>query len=402
MFAIQYLEPSSDTIVLISADVRARLRAAFERLPIDIVIVGWDLPQALVKTCAQETARRNVQLYLWHPLLTGSSTFEPRVEQQAIGLAGGPVPCHHDLPEFTFLCPNRPSVTNAVLEHLRQAIRRGSYQGVFLDRIRYPSPARRLERHLACFCVDCQRAADFDLVEAQRNIQTLLSTPDRLCTVFRLLFDQTLDPPEDLMALRQFLDFRTQSITRIVQAATQVIRDEGLAVGLDCFSPALTYLVGQDLAALNTHSDWIKIMTYGHALGPAGLPYELSRCAEWLIDRSHGSETETLACLADAAHLPLPPSLAALQERGLPSEALGQEVRRGRAADVKTLLAGIELVDLEGVTHLTGAQISADLHAFHAARPSGLALSWDLWRIPLERLDTVRAIWNATSVLQSP
>ncbi len=54
-------------------------------------------------------------------------------------------------------------------------------------------------------------------------------------------------------------------------------------------------------------------------------------------------------------------------------------------------MAGIELVDVEGVTRLDPAQIAADLRAFQEAQPDGLVLCWDLWRIPSERLELVQA-----------
>ena len=35
----------------------------------------------------------------------------------------------------------------------------------------------------------------------------------------------------------------------------------------------------------------------------------------------------------------------------------------------------------------------ADLDAFRAAGADGLALSWDLWHIPIERLELVRTVY---------
>ena len=397
MLAVQYLEPGPDVATRTGVDVRTRLHAAFERLPIAWVILGWDLPQELIEACAQETIRANAQLYLWHPLLTGHGTFEPRSEWQTVGLSSEPVPGYNGLREFTFICPNRSAAAEAILEHVRRVARHSPYQGVFLDRIRYPSPAENPHRLLACFCPACQRAAaaqGFDLAAAQHKIQSILSSPDRLRSFIELLFDPSSEAAseDDLALLRKFLDFRVNSITRLVQAAADVVHREGLTVGLDCFSPALTGLVGQDLAALNPHCDWIKIMTYGHTLGPAGLPHEFRALAKWLINRGTVTEAEALRWLSHAAHLPLPSSLDALAERGLSSEALRAETQRARA-EVGTLLAGIELVDLAGVTRLDPRQIIADLRAFREARPDGLLLSWDLWRIPPDRLETVRTIW---------
>jgi hypothetical protein len=88
--------------------------------------------------------------------------------------------------------------------------------------------------------------------------------------------------------------------------------------------------------------------------------------------------------------LPLPLSRGALEQDGLSPSALESEVRRGVEACTVPVLAGLELVDVQGVTHLTPHQIEADLAGVKRAGVAGLAISWDLWHIPLDRLDLVR------------
>lgn len=391
MLAVQYLEPGPHIAAIAPAEARARLRAALECLRIDIVILGWDLPAALVDGCAEETRRAGARLYLWHPLLTGSAARPPRPEWQTIGLDGAPVPGFRGLSEFTFVCPNRPAAAEAAYAQLERALRRGPYDGVFLDRIRFPSPAEDLGR-LACFCPGCARAAaaeGFDLAAAQAGLRALLATPAALHGCVRALLAPAAGG-EPL--LRAFLAFRTRSITRCVQTAAGVARAAGLAVGLDCFAPSLAPMVGQDLAALGATCDWIKVMTYGHALGPAGMPYELLALWGWLVGRGV-PESDVRDTLAHATGLEMPASCAFLRERGLAPAVLAAEIRRARAAGVRTVLAGIELVDVPGVTALEPAQITADLRAFRTAQPDGLALSWDLWLIAPERLEIVRAEW---------
>ena len=395
--AVQYLEDGPHVAAIGVDEARARLRAAFERLPISYVLLGWNVPRALLGACRKEAIRAGARLFRWHPLLTGDGTFVPRPEWQAVGLDGKPVPGFRGLPEFTFVCPNRPAVREAVLGHLADVLRSGDYDGVFLDRIRYPSPAADPARLLACFCDDCRQSAaaeGLDLEDARRHIQELLAQPEQASVFVRALLDPlatgSLDP--NLVALRAFLDFRVRSVTRFVQAAADLVHAQGLGVGLDCFAPSLAHMVGQNLGALNAHCDWIKIMVYGHTFGPAGLPFELLELADWLVGERAASEVEALERLSQAVHLPLPPTRTALREQGLVPEALAAEVRRARAAGVSQLLAGIELVELEGVTRLDPQQIAADLRAFRQAGADGLVLSWDLWHIPLERLDLVRTV----------
>jgi len=401
--AVQYLEDSPELASIAPLEAQARLRAAFRVLPISCVLIGWNLPDAILDACAEETARAGAKLYRWHPLLTGDGTFSPRPEWQTVGLDGNPVPGFQDKREFTFVCPNHPQAQEAILDHVHDRLGEQRYSGFFLDRIRYPSPALDPGRYLACFCPNCQRAArehGIDLEDLQHHIQSLLSGPRGAYA----LVDQLLGDPSgergdaDVQALRRFLRFRADTVTRFVGTTSRAIRANGREVGLDCFSPALTWMVGQDLAALDAQSEWIKIMSYGHTMGPAGLPFELLGLANWLVDQYEIEEEEALSWLSRGSGLALPSTRKTLCQEGLTPQAMAAETRRARSARVSILLAGIELVDLEGITRLNEAQITQDLRAFQSAGAHGLVLSWDLLHIPLERLEHVRRTWNLDAI----
>lgn len=397
-FAVQFLEGGPEIAGITAREAQARLRDAFARLPISLVMVGWALPDALLDACAEECGRAGAQLYRWHPLLTGDGVFVPKPAWQTIGLGGQRIPGFRGMPEFTFVCPSRPDAREAVLGRLRDALQDVRYQGVFLDRIRLPSPAEDPEGALGCFCGDCRRAAEaqgLDLAAAREGSARLIGTAEGAGQVVRALLDagDAAEDDEELSLLRAFLDFRVQSVTRFVQEAAGTAAGMGKAVGLDCFSPSLTRMVGQDLGALDACCDWIKIMSYGHVLGPAGMPFELLGLADWLVER-HGVDEETAMAALGSAGLPLPPTRAGLRANELPPDALRLEAARGRAMGVRTLLAGIELVEMPGVVALSDNQIRADLTAFREAGADGLVLSWDLWRIPPERLDLVQEVWH--------
>ena len=397
--AVQFLENTPDVATITPGEARSKLVAAFARLPISSVIVGWNLPEPLVQACREATTRAGAQFFYWHPLLTGDGVFIPQPEWQTIGLQGEPVPGFRGLPEFTFICPNRPAVREATLDHLQQLIQHGDYEGIFLDRMRYPSPVADPARWLACFCDDCQRAAaeeGFDLMLVRRHLKQLLATPQRMSAFVHTLFGAS--PVEaydsDLVILSAFLDFRARRVTKFIQAAAELIQAAGLTVALDCFSPSLTRMVGQDLGTLDVCGEWTKVMTYGHTFGPAGLPFELLELANWLVEKWQVSEAQALAWLAEATGLTLPASRAALRTHGLPPSALQTEMEQARAAGVTQLFAGVELVEIEGVAHHEPAQIEADLRALQQTDVDGLVLSWDLWHIPLERLELISTIWR--------
>ncbi len=394
MLAVQYLENNPDLPPLNPEQAANCLVAAMDRLPMDYLLLGWNVSDPVYEKLGQIAGRTKTQLYHWQPLLCGSPGMDPLPVWRTMNLAGKPIPAIGSQPEFTFLCPNRPPVFEAVLEHLQNAIRHRSYQGVFLDRIRYPSPSTDPAQSLGCFCPDCERAAardGIDLQSVKSEMENLLKTAEGTRTFIRLCLapagGQSDESPRSL--LRDFFDFRIRSITRIVRAATDMIHSLGLAVGLDCFSPSLAAMVGQGLSELDTCCDWIKIMTYGHTLAPAGLPFELGQLVGYLMEHGKFREREAMELCSRSAHLPLPQSIKDLEQSGISSEALGNEVRKARASGVRSILAGIELVEAAGVTRLNETQIKADLGAFQTAGCNGLVLSWDLRNIPPRWLDLV-------------
>jgi hypothetical protein len=390
--AAQYLEDAPQLSKITPAAVRDRLRESFKRLPVSMLLLGWNLPQPLFAAVAEEATRLGIRLYRWQPLLTGDGVFMSRPEWQVIGLDGNPVEGFRGMPEFTFVCPNKPAVQQAVSAHLEEILL-PPYQGIFLDRIRFPSPAEEPLSHLACFCKDCCRAAQeslgFDLAAFQRFLCSNLSKAEACRMLAGSLFGDTPPemPDEVAQGLRLFYRFRCESISRFTRQAAELAHSRGLQVGLDCFASALTHMVGQDLQELARWSDWIKVMTYAHVLGPAGLPYELLGLATFLKEYAGLSEQDGLAFLEQQVGFELPASFHELRQRGLSSAALVAEIKRARQRGVQQLLAGLELVEIPGVCELNADQIKQDWRAVMGAGSQGIVLSWDLWHIPLERLD---------------
>jgi hypothetical protein len=234
----------------------------------------------------------------------------------------------------------------------------------------------------------------FDLSSARKAIRRMVTTTDQVETFVKLLLDNRLpvSGKSDLIVLDTFMDFRMLSITRIVQAATEIIRDAGLDVGIGCFSPSLSRMVGQDYQALDVNTNWITAMLYSHTLRPGGIPFELLALAGWLAEQHQINEWNAMMSLADATRLPFPPTRNALREQGLTTEALGAEVWRARASSTRALLAGIDLVQIPGVAEMTEELLTDYLTTIKTTSPQGLVLSWDLLHVPAERLGLVRRI----------
>ncbi len=399
MLTLQYLEYSPQLAQLDENIVVDRIRLAYERLPFSHLLIGWCLPPGLLERCRVEADRLGVRFLRWHPLLTGDGVFQPRLDWQVSGATGQVVNGFEGRPEFTFVCPNHPAVQQALSLRLEGLIRQGLYSGYFLDRVRFPSPTDDPIGDLGCFCEHCQRkAAGFGIDLG--HVQTLISERTRQengrITIVQVLLGANDGFADEVLniALQPFLEFRRRSVSDFVASLAGMLKTAQMEIGLDCFSPSLTIMVGQSLESLSEHVDWIKLMTYAHTFAPAGLPFELLRLLDYLVTTSRLTSAEALKLMSTSLDLPLPSTRESLVKDGLSPDALVSEVRRGVEACKLPVLAGVELVDLDGDSQSRQPQIKADLEALRGAGTAGLALSWDLLHIPLDWLSLVKLVYG--------
>jgi hypothetical protein len=398
LITIQYLENSPEISQLDLTLVVNKLHAAAKRLPITHLLIGWNVPISLLEACRKEAERLGIRFLRWQPLLTGDGALQPHTDWQTQGLTGNKVAGYRGLPEFTFVCPNHPDVQEAVSTHLDHLGHQGLYQGFFLDRVRFPSPSSDPINDLGCFCQYCQRKAalvGLDLSHIRVDILAQTKEQKGRLSLIETLLSGMANPANssEWQAVSQWLAFRERSVCDFLACISQPLKEAGLEIGLDCFSSSLTHMVGQDLHGMSGIVDWIKLMTYAHTLGPAGIPYELSGLFHYLTSTTDLTEGEALDLIGHTMEVSLPSSLRALEKDGLSSLALEKEIRVGVEACSVPTLAGIELVELEGVTNLKPDQIRSDLIAVMKSGAAGLALSWDVLHISLERLDLVRQIY---------
>ncbi len=392
--SLQYLEGGQPFDQISPSEASELLREALKRLPVTRLLLGWGVPERLVAACSAVCRQAGVELYLWQPLLTGDGQLLIEPSWRATGLSGKPVGGFLGKNEFTFACPNHPAAAQAVLEHLMEAARSGPYQGIFLDRIRFPSPTASLEDDLACFCPFCKQAAaasGIDLESIRLQLLDMIKTPQGSLALASWLISPPGMIKEMPRELKILFTFRAHSLTRFVRKATQLLHLNGLHIGLDCFSPTLALTVGQDLPALSASADWLKVMAYTHAYGPASLPFELYSLANWLVSQGI-SEHEALDSLAQTTGWKIPPSLPELRKSGLHAEVLPSEIEHIRSLSARDLLVGLDMVEVPGVCELQLEQVRADVQAVISGRSEGLALSWDLRHIPLERLELIREV----------
>jgi hypothetical protein len=386
---VQLLEGGAASGAISPDAAVARLREAGLRLPISDICLGWGLPLATVEAVAGEARRQAAALWLWHPFLAGDGRYLPGPDR-ALGPAGTAVPAPGGLGEFTFDCPLRPTALAAALARLEEALGRHAWDGVLLDKIRWPSPSADPANDLACFCDACRAAASaegVDLTVVAQRLARASGTPAGRLDLVRALLHGADD--EHLSA---FLTWRCRRITDAVQAASRLIAgrqgpDGGpLRLALDVFAPALSRAVGQDIGALAPLAELTKGMLYLGTHGPAGLSYELCRLARWLAAGGVPSPTRRLAELTGVAL----PGLERLCTGSLDGAVFESELAALRRLAGRGAAAGIDAVAIAELAVLGDAVLE---EAVEAAVGAGvpIVLSWDLMAIPDERLARVAA-----------
>src|ERR1700752_2675674 len=77
---------------------------------------------------------------------------------------------------FRFVCPNNPVARDKTINRLVELLGRYAFDGVFLDKFRFPSPANGLDEVLSCFCTHCRSSAakiGLDLEATARHLRRL-------------------------------------------------------------------------------------------------------------------------------------------------------------------------------------------------------------------------------------
>ena len=370
-----------------------RVKSALE---IDILVAGTrESPEIFHALCAP--SRPVDQVFLWYNVL---SDIEDMVDSDLVvnwrgerssGWGGWADKKSEVAETFRFVCPNNPTSRAKTLKRLHQLLNSYPFAGVFLDKIRFPSPANGFEEVVSCFCDHCHmsaRAVGLDLVEVARLFENRAIPFESTGAHGGMDWLTSLADRNSLLS--EFLQFRIDSVTGLAAEAHAIASGLGRKVSFDLFSPGLASLVGQDYRALSHFSEWVKPMTYRVAEGPAGLRLEIPALAEG-VSRMFGLDEGTISRWA-ACHVPGfgTDTLQATRDEAVPLSVISAEIDAAvRLSAPVPVYFGLELVRHPGVVDITPQLVRDMVRAGRAANPAGAFISWDLMHAPM---DSIRAL----------
>jgi hypothetical protein len=367
------------------------VRRVMEVIDLDLLIIGFrEAPGIFRRFCGPE--RPVEETYLWFSALSdieGMTESDLVVDwrgERSRGWGGWAEKGGEVEETFRFVCPNNPTAREKTKGRLRELLARYAFKGVFLDKIRFPSPANGIDELLSCFCDHCRGAAKAEGLALDAVIKIF---EDRAFAVEApVIRDSRRDWLEALSSgnplLSHFVRFRAASIANLVAELADEARRMGRKVSLDLFSPCLAPAVGQDYGRLKPCCDWVKPMTYRLAEGPAGLRLELPALIEGAARRFALDEASILEWSALHAGFD-ENTLRQTREKAIPLPFIKAEIEAAvRAMAPVPIYFGLELVRQPGVIDVTPADVVAMVEAGRAANAAGLVISWDLMHAPIE------------------
>lgn len=381
--------------------VQAAVEKTAREVPLDVLIVGWKERPGLFRALTAGENRLCPEVFLWYPLLSDYPGFDPThlVMTLDSGRSRGWSGYEGTGIEESFkqACPNNPRSVSTSLAHLDECMSRYPFDGVFLDKIRFPSGANGLQDMFSCFCPFCIQkaaAAGLDLAEVRSVLESRGRVRNAVPTGLRGTGAQRLADGarwlDDLVAgrpvLQRFIDFRVDSIRELVGAVAERMRKLGKKVSLDVFTPVLAPCVGQSLSALARCADWVKPMIYRFGTGPSSLRTEVPSLIRELGTYVGLSAPAALAWAADRCE-----SLRGMTvrqiERSVPLALVGSEAERALALLGTTpLYLGLETVSIPGRMEVSPRDVEETLEVGARVGVQGFVMSWDLLHTPLENV----------------
>ena len=378
------------------------VRRVLEAIDLDFLIVGFrEAPKIFSEFCGP---RRPVEdTFLWYSALSDIESMEESDlvvnwrGERSRGWGGWAEKGGGVEETFRFACPNNPAVREKTARRLGELLARYDFAGVFLDKIRFPSPANGADEMLSCFCDHCRDAAkqvDLDLDSVIRIFADAAIDP--FVSRARAAGGATSSWLDALLAsspiLLRFLRFRAESVAALVAELAADARSLGRKVSLDLFSPCLAPLVAQDYGRLKSHCDWAKPMTYRLALGPAGLRLEIPALIEGVAKTFGLDEARILDWSARYTGFDRD-MLLKTRSSAVPLSFIQAEIDRAvRALAPVPVYFGLELARQPGVIDVDPAHVAGMVKAGRAANAAGLVISWDLMHAPI---DCVQALAEA-------
>ena len=352
-------------------EVEKKLLFVLSGLPVSKVIMGWSTDKLLYEKTADLLAKKNIDFYLWFPVF--SETGAIKNQSPLVDFNGQTLKYSSENPceDFSFCCPNNPHNIENILAIFEEHFSSIPFNGVFLDKIRYPSFAQR--GVFTCSCRHCAaeyEKENFNTKQFKDEISSLNSVPLGI-TNYRAGGKYEFERP----GISRFFSLKAGFIFHSMQKICLYFREKGLKIGFDVFAPFLSPFVGQDLQKLSGLCDFIKPMMYRLTNAPAGLPFE----TEALLQETGCRNLEEKRHFYNILGLNSKNTIFDI-------DFIIKDLNALVSSAACPIYAGVEINRKENVAEVYPPYIEETMTAYAGTGIRGFALSWDLLKAPGENI----------------
>ena len=385
-------------------NLKNKLATAKEALNLDALMIWSDIDKKDLDLVREICTDFKIKTYLWYSILADISGFKVEQEQAVEtfdGLRGyGKNSCWDKLGEgeedFLFLCPNDEEHIRRIFDQYQNKIKESGFDGVFLDRIRFPSPSNGVELLCYSFCKSCLNKFYNNYGEDLESYRNQAKTVFKNFKTIDVNYLQTCQSLSDVIirdSLKKFYDFRKQNIYQVLKMFADKAKQMGKLVGVDLFAPSLAPLVSQDYQLLAKTCDWIKPMIYCHTSSPAGLPLELYCFIRAILDINPTlDEGQLIREISRIIGVGLPTQINDLLKNGVSESIIYiemQKIKEFNLPEKVDIYVGLEAVQIPKVCNIDRSILKKYLELFIKTDTKGIILSWNLLKIPDENLKIV-------------
>ena len=368
--------------------VENKLRPLLSCLRVNKLIMGWAFSKELYEKTAELLKKYNTEFYLWFPVFSETGSIRPLAGLVDIDGEKIQYNKNNNSEDFSFCCPNDPDNIEKILDIYENEFASIPFDGIFLDKIRYPSFGQGNKKGegkksvFSCFCSHClekYKQNNFHVQDLKEAVSRYASTLLGIKTYNGNGKYEFEDP-----VIAQFFMLKSAFIFQSLKSICDNFRKRNLHIGFDVFAPFLSAFTGQDLLSLSGICDFIKPMMYRITQAPAGLPYE----AEMLLRETGFAETD----LNDNNNRQSLEKILGVDSKTIPFnlDFTSRELKNLSAHSKCPVYAGLEINRKINVADTNPEYIKETIHSYLDTGINGLALSWDLMDVPKENLEMVQ------------
>ena len=357
--------------------IREKLDNLYQHFPIDNIIIGWSNDKKIYREIGQYLKDKNTNMLLWYPVFSELGYF--RKLHPVIDFQGNESTSYqlNKGESFEFYCPtNRENLEN-IKSIYQENFGDIDIDGVFLDKIRYPSFANGLKALFSCFCPHCleaMRQFGIDTEELIKKISEITEESQEFELKSKINISQNTDFLYQFKDAiwKKFFDFKKYTIYHGVKNIYDFFKERKMIVGLDVFTHSLGYFVGQDMSLLSNCGDFIKPMYYRKTWAPAGLPLEM--------DIFNKIFTLDDNCIKTRCG----------EDKTYPAALILEELKIVNKLNKKTeIYPGFEVNRNDIISPIYPHYVNESLQLMMDSNMKGTVLSWDLNNAPEDNLQAV-------------